>query len=836
MIKKDYRNYLKVKIIVGFVLSVAAVIGAGIITLNALNNLDETTRRLSAPREKLTIFRDIIYELSAAESAVRTYTISKEEKELSKYFASLFEVERKLDTLQLLSLGDKEDMETLDTLSVLLDKKITIYSEIIELRKSVNDASNMDIIREIESDLQERVTYRKEIIEVPVEEEKESVFGKLKKFFTDEEESPPTATKDTITVKVRTPSGGVSSSKVREIIYASQLQKEEQENANKRELALLEADLALMEQVKGLLYNLQSREAAQTEQLATEARSKTKKTLKILMAISVVMVIALIIFLALIFHDITLSNKYRAELLEARSHAEKLARLKEQLLANMSHEIRTPLNAILGFSEQLSLTPLNEDQKSYLNALQRSSDLLLHTVNDILHFSKLEAGKLKIEEIPFKMEEILTDTISTVKDQAEKKGIEVSYTLSDKLKQIFVGDPYRLKQILINLTSNGIKFTEEGTVSINVDIERDSPDEIFVRFRVQDTGIGITKDKLATIFEEFNQADTSVTRKFGGTGLGLTIVKKLVELQNGTIELNSEPGKGSEFIVILPFRRARKTTVMPGSREIKIDPKVLEGKKVLLVDDDEMNQLLGKTILMKWNVDLDQALTGKEALQKIRENPYDIVLMDIQMPEMSGMDVTRAVRKLSTPFSEVPILAVTANVIKSDIESYMEAGMDDYLLKPYNEKDLYRKITDALNLNSNGQEQKEEDLPASYNLQDLHTLANNDTEFMLKFLETFIKEAEKGTNTMMELIRENRFEDLPSIAHKLIPSMVHVGADNVVPVLRSIEKFRAGETDAKEIPGLVMKAVEMINHVLQLIYSEVEKLKGESDKNGKSEE
>jgi len=358
-------------------------------------------------------------------------------------------------------------------------------------------------------------------------------------------------------------------------------------------------------------------------------------------------------------------------------------------LANMSHEIRTPMNAIVGMTSLLSETGLTKKQEDYLKAIQTSGDNLLVIINDILDISKIESGKLEIENINFDFRELINNTKRSIELKAEEKDLLFTLDIKNDVPSVLISDPVRLNQVLINLLGNSIKFTKKGSVSLSCSVMEVENEKAKIKFEVKDTGVGIEATKLEKIFESFSQEDESTTRKFGGTGLGLSISKQLVALLGGELSVKSELGEGSNFYFVLNLPIGKKTIK---KKKIIIDTETnpLKNKKVLLVEDNEINRFLATTVLGKWDLNVDLAEDGKKAVDKVQANSYDVVLMDIQMPVMGGVEATQIIRKQLK--MDIPIIALTANAVKGDREEFLAAGMDDYISKPFDASILFNKM------------------------------------------------------------------------------------------------------------------------------------------------
>ncbi|HXP48896.1 MAG TPA: ATP-binding protein, partial [Bacteroidia bacterium] len=400
-----------------------------------------------------------------------------------------------------------------------------------------------------------------------------------------------------------------------------------------------------------------------------------------------------------IIRDVT-EKKQNAEQLrrekERAETAEIARRIGEQFLANMSHEIRTPMNAIVGFTDIMLKTPLTPEQNQYLEAIKMSGDNLLVIINDILDFSRIRSGKIPIENRGFKLSQIVAICVDMMLPKATEKGIKLSAHIDKTIPDELIGDSTRLNQVLINLTANAIKFTTKGEVTMNVKLLSEVKDDIEIEVAVKDTGIGIPKDKLTTIFDAFTQANNDTARRFGGTGLGLSIVKQLAELQGGSVAVSSEEGKGSCFYFRIKYKKSKVAlTNAPINKEE--NKKKIKKLHILLVEDNAMNQLLAKKVLTDWGWSIDVVENGIEAIEKLRSNEFDVILMDIQMPEMDGYEATRQIRNnFPMPKCNTPIMAMTAHVMQSEEERCYNAGMNGYISKPFDTHTLYTKIANVL--------------------------------------------------------------------------------------------------------------------------------------------
>ena len=391
--------------------------------------------------------------------------------------------------------------------------------------------------------------------------------------------------------------------------------------------------------------------------------------------------------------EITQREKVVAEMDKIR--AEQSEKFKQQFLANMSHEIRTPMNSVIGLTNLLIKTPLEDQQKKYLNVIKKSSENLLVIINDILDLSKIEAGKMDFEKIPFSIEDAVETAYHTLLFKADDKKLSFKINIHPDAPKILIGDPTRLNQILINIAGNAIKFTEKGGVTIEINEVSKEDNISFIQYSIIDTGIGIAEENIGKIFESFSQASGDTTRKFGGTGLGLTISKQLIELQGGSLQVRSQLGTGTTFSFTIPYPVAEEgETGQKKLSPLDFKPEDLRGTRILLVEDNPFNQMVAVDTLndMINDLSIDVAENGKIGVEMVEKKDYDLVLMDIQMPEMDGFEATKAIRSLQAPKNSIQIMAMTANVTTEEISKCFESGMNAYISKPFVTNDLINKI------------------------------------------------------------------------------------------------------------------------------------------------
>lgn len=514
--------------------------------------------------------------------------------------------------------------------------------------------------------------------------------------------------------------------------------------------------------------------------------------------------------------DITERREAEIELIKAKDLAEQLTNSKDQFLANMSHEIRTPMNAILGMSQQLAKTGLDTKQQFYNETITKAAENLLIIINDILDFSKIEAGKLSLENIGFNIAEVIEKAIRVLNYKAEEKGISVTASLhNQKLSPVLMGDPYRINQVLLNLINNAIKFTEKGGVTISCELTGETITTQKISIKVSDTGIGMDKDFVDRIFEKFTQEDVSVTRRYGGTGLGLSISKELVALMGGHIRVESVKNSGTSISFELELKKGTQAD-MAVAESVIIDPGMLADKKILVVDDNEMNRLVATTILNNYGAIVLEAPNGQACIDYLHADKIDLILMDIQMPVMDGIEATKLIRKDIS--KTLPIVALTANAIKGANEKYLSVGMNDYLSKPFAEFDLIKICAIWLGKKINFSETEKAEIMSNDNLYDLsylNEISRGDNDFLKKMIELFIEQIPASILAMQTAYTNGDLAAVKALAHRTKSSIDTLLIKTLHSEIREIEALAADGQAGARMEELLQRLAEIIPKVIE---------------------
>ncbi|MEL6676602.1 MAG: ATP-binding protein [Bacteroidota bacterium] len=766
-------------ILAGFSLAILAVAIMGYYAFSNVQELADSMREVTKPDEKVTLLSQILDKLSQADGMTQSFVLTGNAKDIDGYTWIHQEIEKKLLGLDSIQVPDPVQAGRMKQVRPLIrEKQINEFKTILAIADTATAG-----------DMMKRLT---RVLDFSAEE-----IGKI---------------------AVKSPEQ--DSLLKAEGFYAFMAQ-----DGDMRETIndLNQEGVNQMQQIRHWIERLESYEKAQRTTASQDAQTLSNWTAAFVAIFGIVVLILLGAFLANIFNHLARNRRLQNSLKEEKARAEKLARAKEDFLANMSHEIRTPMNAVIGFSEQLSQTRLNQQQNALLSPIRDSAHYLLALLNDILDYSKIESGNFKMEAIGFHLSTIMGEVQTIFAQQARHKGIGLSCESTDHLPSVLVGDPLRLRQMLFNLVSNALKFTKEGEVKVSALAEAENEQEIRVAITVEDTGIGIDQEKIDGIFSKFIQADSSTTRQYGGTGLGLSITRELARLHGGDIRIESEVGKGTQATLSLLFKKGTMADLETQNGVAELQHNHLAGKTVLLADDEAYNRALVCTILEKWEMKVDSVENGKLALEKLEAQAYDIVLLDVQMPEMDGITLARTVRKELS--MEVPIIALTATSTQKEIEAALAGGMNEHLLKPFREEVLH-----ALLMRYLAPEAVEQTPPVStpeptpvletatpmekaYNLDALKRMGQQNPGFVQNMVKLFIQNTTQHLEDLEKALPVQDWDTVSMTAHKMIPPTRHLGMKGLVSQLKEIELgTKDGPVDegmAEQVSG-VMKEMRTV--------------------------
>ncbi len=849
------KNRLTTIITVSLAILILAVGSVGLYTYVSLDKVVNQLRYESAPNFNLIILKDIMVSISGIENDMESYLLTENETHLNRYNQRISDANIFLDSLQTMNQNDPGFIRYTDSLESLIKQKVEILGTLEELVSynlsgSINELAEKldkmpielnsqpmpalttpmqkpDIANTIPSDT---ATLNEEDNDGNSEKKGlgkwiSSLFSKSKKEEVIADEKPfDTVDQNRLTNANRFQSdSNFIAQKTQEYRKKLQLELIQLRNESKvitedirqRQLELAQNQQVIQSRIIDLLTYLEEREVDKIKLRNYNAQIIADETNDQVLVFSLLMIMLLLGTSFVIYSYVEKNKAYQKVLTQATEDANNLAKAKEQFLANMSHEIRTPMNAIAGFTQQLLKSDLSTSQHEQLDIVHRSSGHLLHILNDVLDFSKLQAHKLTLENQPYDLPQLMDDSVKLMQHKADEKNIRINYYPS-KIPHFIKGDPYRFKQILINLVSNSIKFTDTGSVDIYLSaINRFKVNEL--ELIVEDSGIGIPDDQQSRIMMEFEQAGSASDHK--GTGLGLSITKKLVALHNGKMTLNSEIGRGTKITIKLPFIESEE----PAETKIESNPQInLDGIYLLIADDEPFNIKLLETILKPSGAKWVTCRDGQEAIEQLQLNKFDMALLDLKMPSLSGLEVASKVREEIGPNKDIPLIALTATVVKEDLDQCIKHGFNNFLKKPFDENELLTLIDSGIQVSTKKTAPKKSVTSPPYDLKGLHDLG--DESFVIEMLETFLASSQPGVRNIKTYYEHKNWVELADEAHKIVAPARYIGAIGVVEHLKSLEleaRKDLPKITSMEIKAAV-KALDQLNTELNIYLDKVQ--------------
>lgn len=776
-----------------------AVLVSGYLAWQSLSKIVDTIHKEARPDLKLLLIKDIDSDLDDVENTVRLYSITGDASFIKPYKQLNTTIQEKLSNLVVYAVPDSNEMLLIDSISLLVNRKLLILDEIRTLHRT--SPKTKESFSKLYSRI-DTVIIQPDTIRFKKEEKK----GFFKRIFSKRD----TTTKPPVII---------DKSKEKEIIKQEIAGIEKQISLQARQLQakekiLLERNIQVTEILSKYIYELEANEQKRLETKTNEVDLMAKTTYGRMAIFTIAAVILLIIILFLFFQNLRKNRTFQRILKKAKADAESLAKAKEMFVATVSHEMRTPVNAIYGLTEQMLQKSNSDEMRADLKVVQKSAEHLIALVNDTLDFSKIESQKLKIEQIDFLPDELINEVYILHKDSAQNKGVELTIRNDTDRNLVLRGDPIRLKQIMINLITNAIKFTNRGQIKLVVSGEKTSEQNYLLNFEITDTGVGISKEDQHLIFDEFVQLNTHLTQMQRGAGLGLSIVKKLVEIQNGKITVDSTLGKGTRFVVQIPYMKGNSENITQGPAEQLVIPEWFKKLHFLIVDDEEFNLYLIKNILNKWGVLFTEARSGLEAVQLAGENSFDLILMDMRMPVMDGYEASKQILQ-HRPSSK--IIALTATTKPADIEKIEMAGIPVYLQKPFAESALLGLILNLLQQNSSDAKAAAALENPTFDLAELERMLGGDTVFFNEMLNIFIRSSEDALDKIRQNYRDKNWTSLSETAHKLAAPAKHLQATALYSRLKKLENISENNPpeEIKNLIDVIEKEITYINSVLK---------------------
>ena len=800
---KNAKRSITLKVIIGYLLVATLAALAVWFIYTQVEKFSTLTQSNSLNNQQLLLVSEIATDLYETESTGRRFIQSGNTIDLNRYSAQIDSIQIKIDSLRK-TYADMAMKAELDSITTLLSKKSENLEELLKLRsQNGNTSYYAQVIKELqkvdpsfgESDYDQRFSN--------LEPHQRRVLVQLLEFSRDEDpDQLSSISSDSLMVSVKKVLSELEQEnlKFREII-------------NKKENELLDNDIILNEQLRNLLTAIELEERQISLSRVENSQILLAQVSRIIIMVGIASILIILLFLFLIVRDVSKGQRYRVKLEEAKLFTEALMQRREQFMSAITHDLRSPLNTVIGYTELMKKSGLNTKQEHYLGHLKKSSEFILHLVNDLLDLSKLEAGKMGVEKLPFNPKNLLEETLYNTNPENDKKGLKLSVISPEDTDCTVLSDPFRLKQILSNLITNAYKFTETGGITASISMKREIEDIYFLTISIKDTGIGISKLKQEEIFEEFSQEHNQIEKKFGGTGLGLAIVKRISGLLKGSVKLKSEPGKGSEFTVHIPVVKLTEKVEFP--HETEITDFDLSGKNILLVDDEASQLALARELIKSVGMNCDTASNGEEAYTKLEHKSYHLVVTDIQMPKMDGFNLMKAIKN-DDNFSEIPVIAVSGRT-NVTAATYLKAGFSGNILKPYRPNELLLKIGEILKVklkNNTHHARIYASNSKDYSLDEILLFAGADQKALDTILNAFINSNKVNLKEIGFAQKRNDIERAAQIAHRMLPMFKQLKAGKIISKLEQLER-KEYEILPEDETSCLMQEIEVLLTDLQ---------------------
>ena len=763
--------------------------------------LSHTIENLQKPDTRISDLNLLVLNVNNAESDVRSFAITRNKDYLASYYNMVSASDSQMIHLKSLFAGYEKEF---DDISKSVKKKFELYDELIDLR-----------YRQLINEAMSKISGNVKDIVIPADSDsvaatKQSFFKRL---FSSGKRMRELEEKAILLDSLNELQSQKLSSIKKTVAAAQENEVKQISILSEKELLLLEQDKALKEQLQEQVNNLEGKIRINNEIQSQKVVYDSRQQMQTVMAVTLFASVFILLLSIIILTGISRANRYKTELEKAKAKSEQLAKFKEDFLASMSHEIRTPLSAITGFTKRLLNTSATSEQKQYIRTIDMAGDHLLNIVNDVLDLSRIETGKLQLKNENFSVAALVNDVYSMLSQKASEKHINFTADTTSVMRDVVEGDPLRLRQILINIVANAIKFTNEGSVHLMVT----KPEKDKYSFKVSDTGIGIPEEKLQRIFNPYEQAD-NIEKNYGGTGLGLAITGKITELLHGDIAIESRLQKGTVITVTIPYRQVE--TADAHTTVSKQEEKYLLNENILIAEDDDLNRELAIASLKEAGADVITAHNGKEAIEKILLNNPVAVLMDVQMPEMNGRQAVMFIREHIS--KTLPVIGITANMMNDARQECADAGMNEVLLKPFDTKQLATILMPLI------ERYKEQSALVtdvfSFNLSSLYKTSNGKSDFVIKMLKIFVSSNTKLFDNTLRFTEEEKYAEAAAHLHRMIPSFRQLELDHFTKIFKNLEWLLLEGSDKKATLAVLNDCKIMFDKLILTIEQKITSL------------
>ncbi len=774
----------------------AAVVTSGYFAYKSLSNIVYSIHQEATPDYQLFLVKDLAADLTSLENNARLYILTNRKGDLKPYQTLQKKIISKIENLNHFEAENESDIQITDSLTSLAFQKIELWQKILSLHQSMQNVDTTSFTQ-IYSKLEEE-----KLDTIRTETEKKGLLRKIfggKKTIVDttivKRELEPEVIKEQIQNL---------ESEIKEI-------QEKGQEKNILESKLIAENMVLVNKINGLITLAETNENDKLMEKTNQADRLAELTYKRLAGFTITAVLLLLVVLFVLFNYLRKMREYQRALKQAKMEAENLAVAKEKFAANVSHELRTPVNAIYGLTEQLYQKTFDEHTKELVSVLSKSAIHLKNVINDTLDFSKIQANKLKLEKTDFSPLATFKEVIALQKFEAEKKNNTLDFIWTGEQPDAVIGDPLRLKQILINLIGNAIKFTQNGRITLRVETYKAKNDIYKFNIRVTDTGIGITQENLKIIFDEYVQAENNDGVKYQGTGLGLSIVKKLVELHGGTISVESAPAEGTTIQIEIPYTEGKSGNIPEHDFEVVTVPELYKKLTFLIADDTDFNRFLLKGILKKWGANFDEVTNGHDVVTAALEKDYDIIFMDLRMPGKNGFEASKELLQ-AKPASH--IIAVSASSEEVEKQKCIDAGMKGFLSKPFSENSLLKTLNSIIKIETPA---KKINMTTPVDISDLERLSGGDNAFLREMIELFIKSSESGLESIEKALKFYDWSTIRETTHKMAVPYKHLNAMDLYKKVKEMENLSEKKLNINSIRSLFTEVKDETEEIIKFL-------------------
>ena len=818
-------KFTKLKLITGYILILLLGAIAIVFIYKQTIALTQKGNDEIVMQQKLFIISNTLTKLYEAENTGIAFSQTGTQKNCDTYMTLIEHIKDNMDTLKNLSISSEQNLR-IDTINTLLGKRIENLKDLYYVKKyyipedfynkTIEKIGTLKDSADVIPDLREKIIT---VIDSNyIIRERKGLFRTKRDSILKVDTSLHRIV-DTLSMVTTNNNTDTLMNVIRDSWSQYQQQKEEIDaEVSRREDIVIQSGQHITERLKRVLKDLEKEELENTMIRLEQQQITTHHLTRTISWIAIIACVLVVFFVVLIINDITQSQRYRRELEAAKTYTERLLHNREKLMLTVTHDIKSPLSSIIGYIELINNTQLEERQHYFLKNMKGSAEHILHLANNMLDFSKLESNKMEINTVPYNPGRLLQETADSFLPLAAQKNLKLKSDISNVLNGLYLGDSMKVRQIVVNILSNAIKYTREGKVSLSAFISGTKDDQFIIV--IKDSGPGMTKEEQELIFKEFTRLTPQHNNGAEGTGLGLTITLQLVHLLDGELTLESKKGEGSTFTVKFPLIKATSQESQPTETPSSL-PVMHEGMKAFIVDDDILQLTVTTELLRKAGIQCDTCTHPQEVLSRLEKGNYNIVLSDIQMPEMDGFELVQQIRESpNQQIKNIPVIALSARDDMHEKE-YQEAGFSAYLNKPYTPEQLYSRVNDLLGcaIEMNQPTTQTSDKNALYNLDMIMVFADNDKDAANQIIGSFISDCKTNFQLLVQHLESHETEQIAKLAHKMLPMFKQLAINDVIPSLLFLEKMPL-DTEENKIRENIEKILQEGNDVLQLLEKE----------------